>query len=313
MRGNNNFKSPPSIHFSRYLQSRASRQKSFPTGSQWFCGNSFTGFTLIELLVVIAIIAILAAMLLPALSRAKSKSQGIACLNNVKQQSLGWAIYSGDANDQVMSVGGVSVLQLNPVAPLAQPGGPYANWVLGAIDQDSPSDAQSSTNLLCLQNGLLYPNLKTPAVYKCPGDCKTGPGNVPVVRSYSMNIWMGSIDPEGEKDPTGASADMSASGYRIFKRQAQILRPADTWLAMDENPKSINDSALEVWPSGSLWIDSPAHYHNNSGCISFSDCHAESKKWTDAGILSDQGSFFSKSPASGDLGWLQQRTTFSNN
>ncbi len=248
-------------------------------------------FTLIELLVVIAIIAILAAMLLPALSRAKCKAVGISCLNNLKQLQLGWMLYSNDNDDKIVATGGTAVLAPTPNNPLYLPGGPNANWVLGLAD---------SPDLDFIRNGLLWPYINKLEVYKDPGDNRPRSNGRVNQRNMSMNAWMNPLSDEGL---------LQVNNYVVFRKQAQIRRPVDTWVAIDENPESINDGWFVVRPGANAWYDYPAIYHCNAGSLSFADGHAEVKKWRDRNVLAQASTTLRKDPNSTDWDWLAERTT----
>ncbi|TAK95440.1 MAG: prepilin-type N-terminal cleavage/methylation domain-containing protein [Verrucomicrobia bacterium] len=248
------------------------------------------GFTLIELLVVIAIIAILAAMLLPALGRAKTKAQAIQCLNNLRQLQTAWNLYSGDNEEKVVQTCGMNYLAPSATDPLYQPGAKRANWVLGRADNGDPD---------MIRNGLLFSYTKSMNIYKCPGDKTTH------LRSMSMNAWMNPIDTEGLLSPL----------YQIFRKQTDIRNPVETWVTIDERPegtKSINDGWFVVAPEQpNKWYDFPAALHANAGGLSFADGHSITKKWKDAKIfdLNADAGVRADPPPLGDLTWLAERTT----
>ena len=256
------------------------------------------GFTLIELLVVIAIIAILAAMLLPSLAHAKARAQEVQCLSNLRQMQMSWLMYCDENNSKIPQniASNTGRLTNNPLQPSAQPGGPDASWVLGDV-----SVAPSWTDDGLLIHGLLFPYLTSINIFKCP--TAKNPFDAAVIRnrSYSMNGWMDGINAWNAQCVS-------------FTKTTKINMQLDKALVfVEENPGSINDGYwIQDLTKTTTWIDSPAHYHNNCGSMSFADGHAESRKWTDANVLADKfgaQNGFAATPGNPDLPWVQERCT----
>jgi prepilin-type N-terminal cleavage/methylation domain-containing protein len=240
------------------------------------------GFTLIELLVVIAIIAILAAMLLPALGKAKQKTQGVYCMNNNKQMVLANFMYQADNKDSF---------------PMAMHGGfiPGANdttkpWVSGWLDWTTSAD---NTNLVYLTNpryavlASYFGNAKN--LYKCPADnfasgAQRQRGWPSRVRSVSANIYIGKGNgwATGPWGGAGGPNNLSqVNGYRGAAKASDLLipGPAQTWVYMDEHPDSMNDAGAFPPDSATNIPDAPATAHGGAAGFGMADGHGEIHKW----------------------------------
>src|SRR6266853_3740576 len=234
------------------------------------------GFTLIELLVVIAIIAILAAMLLPALSKAKTRAQTTQCLNNVKQLQLCWHLYALD--------GGGNLVANKAQTPIAttEPD----SWISGSAKLDD-----TPTNL---QRSAFFPYNSSIQIYHCPSDQSKVTGkNTLRFRSYAMSYpWMNG-------DPGAAE---------INRKETDIRSPGPSLASVlwDENEDSIDNGGLGIMAAGNWsWWNWPAGRHNNGCVMSFADGHVEHWRWKDPWVLKFTGYGASTSSKDRDLARMQ--------
>ncbi len=220
---------------------------------------------MIELLVVIAIIAILAALLLPALSRAKIAAQTIACENNLNQLQICWHLYTMDYHDLLVpnnSVTGVSSFGSN--APIAS----GASWCLAA---STPAN---------VEGGMLFPYNRSLKIYHCPADQFTFTDSSGAIqlraRSYNMSQ---SVNGYPEYDWT------ILNYIPCFKKLTQIKSPnlANCLVFIDENEATMLDAQFgmptDFYYGGQTWWDMPANRHSQGANLSFADGHVEHWKW----------------------------------
>ena len=231
------------------------------------------GFTLIELLVVIAIIAILAAMLLPALSRAKSKAQWAACSNHLRQLMTAALLYAGDYRDYW---------------PLNNPGDPNLNlanpppnylpkvWAEGR-DGSNLLDERTAQGMVSDKVSLIAPYVKEKAVFRCPGDNKRYRVNGQMVswpRTFGMNAYVGWNAPRYNNMP-------DEQRYKVFHKTTDSAG-ARFFVFGEIHPDSVCRPMFGINMDSQAIYHYPGNYHGRISNFSFADGHIEGHRWLDA-------------------------------
>ena len=278
--------------------------------------DSAPGFTLIELLVVIAIIAILAAMLLPALSKAKLKAQGIECMSRHRSLCLAWRLYAEENNDRLVYA------SPDDRTPQSKQRTEPSTWVLGDMTYtgNTPGGQWQWDYNYYIAKSPLWPYCgKNPTIWRCPADRSyviVTNVQLPRVRSMNMNLYLGGFG--------GWDGGITGNSKMYFKMSDLLSTPGPSkiFVFLDMRSDSIDignfatkmDGFYPNSPGLYSFYDLPGFYHNRACSFSFADGHSEIHKWLDARTmppLSEVGTINDNyaSPYNKDVAWLQDHST----